>query len=58
MPLDSQRQIPVNGRMETGVPFVLAAGDIRGDSPRQIAAAVGDGAIAGITAQRLLDEIG
>ena len=58
MPLDFQRQIPVNGRMETGVPFVLAAGDIRGDSPRQIAAAVGDGAIAGITAQRLLDEIG
>jgi len=42
--------------METGVPYVLAAGDIRSGSTRQIAAAVGDGAIAGITAQELLQE--
>ena len=58
LPLDAEGQIMVNGRMETGVPFVLAAGDIRSGSPRQIAAAVGDGAIAGITAQRLLDQLG
>jgi thioredoxin reductase (NADPH) len=58
IPLDAEGQIMVNSRMETEVPYVLAAGDIRSGSPRQIAAAVGDGAIAGITAQRLLDEIG
>ena len=53
--LDDQGQIVVNGRMETDVPYILAAGDIRSGSPRQIASAVGDGAIAGIAAQRLLD---
>ena len=56
--LDTQGQIVVNARMETEVPNVLAAGDIRSGSPRQIAAAVGDGATAGITAQRLLQELG
>jgi thioredoxin reductase (NADPH) len=58
LPLDDQGQIIVDGRMQTEVPYVLAAGDIRSGSPRQIAAAVGDGAIAGITAQRLLEEFG
>lgn len=56
--LDDLGQIVVNERMETGSPYVLAAGDIRSGSPRQIAAAVGDGAIAAITAQRLLNELG
>jgi thioredoxin reductase (NADPH) len=55
--LDTEGQIVVNSRMETEVPYILAAGDIRSGSPRQIAAAVGDGAIAGITAQRLLQEL-
>jgi thioredoxin reductase (NADPH) len=55
VPLDEQGQIFVNDRMESEVPYVLAAGDIRRDSPRQVAAAVGDGTIAAISAQRLLD---
>ncbi len=54
--LDEHGQIIVNGRMETEVPYVLAAGDIRSGSPRQVVTAVGDGAIAAITAQRLLQE--
>jgi thioredoxin reductase (NADPH) len=54
VPLDSQGQIIVNGKMETEVPYIFAAGDIRSGSPRQIAAAVGDGAIAAISAERLL----
>ncbi|MBN1176474.1 MAG: FAD-dependent oxidoreductase [Dehalococcoidales bacterium] len=58
VPLDEQGQIIVDGRMETEVPYVLAAGDIRSGSPRQVVTAVGDGAIAAITAQRLLQEEG
>ncbi len=54
VPLGEQGQIIVNARMETEVPGVLAAGDIRSGSPRQVVTAVGDGAIAAITAQRLL----
>lgn len=56
VPLDSQGQIIVNDRMQTEVPYILAAGDIRSGSPRQVVTAVGDGAIAAITAQRLLQE--
>jgi thioredoxin reductase (NADPH) len=56
VPLDDHGQVIVNGKMETEVPYVLAAGDIRSDSPRQVVAAVGDGAIAAITAERLLQE--
>ncbi|MFC1940852.1 NAD(P)/FAD-dependent oxidoreductase, partial [Chloroflexota bacterium] len=57
VPLDSQGQIVVNERMETEVPYILAVGDIRRGSPRQIVTAVGDGATAAITAQRLLQEL-
>lgn len=39
-------QIPVNVRMETEILGVYAAGDIRIDSPKQMATAVGDGATA------------
>jgi thioredoxin reductase (NADPH) len=58
VPLDKDGYIKVNNLMESEVSYVLAAGDIRSGSPRQIASAVGDGAIAGITAQRLLQELG
>lgn len=52
--LDSQGQIIVNQNMETDVPSILAAGDIRSGSVRQISAAVGDGTIAAVTAQHYL----
>jgi thioredoxin reductase (NADPH) len=55
--LDDHGQIVVNDRMETETPFILAAGDIRSDSPRQVVTAVGDGATAAITAQRLLQSL-
>jgi thioredoxin reductase (NADPH) len=58
VPLDKHGQIIVNQKMESEVPYVLAAGDIRSGSPRQVVTAVGDGAIAAITAQRLLQEEG
>jgi thioredoxin reductase (NADPH) len=56
VPLDERGQIIVNQNMETEVPYIFAAGDIRSNSPRQVVTAVGDGAIAAITAQRLLQE--
>jgi len=56
VPLDRQGQVIVNGKMETKIPHIFAAGDIRSGSPRQVVTAVGDGAIAAITAQRLLQE--
>jgi thioredoxin reductase (NADPH) len=57
IPLDETGQVKVNNRLETEVASVYAAGDIRKDSPRQVAAAVGDGTIAAITAQRFLQSI-
>ena len=49
--------ILVNGQMETGVPGVFAAGDIRAGSARQVSSAVGDGATAAISAERYLSSI-
>ena len=57
IPLDSQKQITVNEWLETEMPGILAAGDIRSNSPRQITAAVGDGAAAAIAAQRFLQKL-
>jgi thioredoxin reductase (NADPH) len=56
VPLDSSGQVIVNDQMETEVPCVLAAGDIRSGSPRQVVTAVGDGAVAAVSAQRILQE--
>jgi thioredoxin reductase (NADPH) len=57
IPLDDKGQIVVNERMETSIPYILAAGDIRSSSPMQISTAVGDGATAAITAMRILQEL-
>lgn len=49
--------ILVNGQMETGVPGIFAAGDIRAGSIRQVSSAVGDGATAAISVERYLSSI-
>jgi thioredoxin reductase (NADPH) len=46
--------ILVDANMETDVPGVFAAGDVRAGSVRQVASAVGDGATAAISAERFL----
>jgi thioredoxin reductase (NADPH) len=57
IPLDEQGQVIVNQMMETEIPYIFAAGDIRSGSPRQVAAAVGDGVIAAVQAQRRIQEV-
>jgi thioredoxin reductase (NADPH) len=55
--LDEGGFIPVNGQMETGVPGVYAAGDIRAGSIRQVVSAAGDGATAAIAAERFISSV-
>jgi thioredoxin reductase (NADPH) len=50
--------ILVDSRMETSMPGVYAAGDIRAGSPRQVSSAVGDGATAAISAEGYLSSLG
>jgi thioredoxin reductase (NADPH) len=52
--LDANGYIITNEKMETSVPGVLAAGDIRSNSIRQTISAAGDGATAAIYADRYL----
>ncbi|HSW59062.1 MAG TPA: FAD-dependent oxidoreductase [Dehalococcoidales bacterium] len=52
--LDSKRMITVSLQMETSVPGIFAAGDIRSGSTGQVAGAVGDGTLAAMSAIRFL----
>jgi thioredoxin reductase (NADPH) len=54
LPLDDAGAIVTNDRMETGVTGILAAGDIRSGSIRQVIAAAGDGATAAVYAERYI----
>jgi thioredoxin reductase (NADPH) len=55
--LDKRGRILVNETMQTNLPNIFAAGDIRSNSRGQIATAVGDGATAAIAIQRLIDQL-
>ena len=55
--LDDAGYIFTDETMATSVPGIFAAGDIRRNSVRQIAAAVGDGATAAMSAFRYLQKI-
>ncbi len=56
LPLDPNGYIITNERMETEIPGILAAGDIRHNSGRQAITAAGDGATAAIYAERFIAE--
>jgi len=53
--LDAQGFIITDQDMQTSIPGVFAAGDIRSKSLRQISTAVGDGATAAFAVQRYLE---
>lgn len=48
--------IITNEHMETGVPGVFACGDVREKELKQVATAVGDGAVAGVAAEKYIAE--
>ena len=56
VPLDGGGHVMTNMRMETPTPGVLAAGDVRQFSDRQLGNAVGDGITAAISAYRYVTE--
>ncbi|MBM2824512.1 MAG: thioredoxin reductase [Dehalococcoidales bacterium] len=55
--LNGKGQILVNGEMATEIAGIFAAGDVRHNSPMQIATAVGDGATAALSLARYLESI-
>lgn len=55
--LDAKGFIVANLNMETSVPGVFAAGDVRNTPLRQIATAVGDGAVAAFSAGHYIENL-
>jgi len=55
--LDDAGYIVTDEAMATSTPGIFAAGDIRSNSPRQIAAAVGDGVTAAMSSFKYLQQI-
>jgi len=55
--LDEAGYIITNGRMETNVPGIYAAGDVIRKESRQVVTAAADGALAGIWAGNYIDDI-
>jgi thioredoxin reductase (NADPH) len=54
LPLDEEGYIITNELMETKIPGIFAAGDVRHNSAKQVITAAGDGATAAISAVRFL----
>ncbi|MCL2615458.1 MAG: thioredoxin-disulfide reductase [Dehalococcoidia bacterium] len=54
--LDEGGMIVVDGHMQSSIPGIFAAGDIRHNSIRQVIAASGDGAVAALSAKRWVEE--
>jgi thioredoxin reductase (NADPH) len=54
--LDAVGAIITDEKLETGVPGVFAAGDIRSGSIRQVISAAGDGAVAAVNAGKYISE--
>ncbi|MEL7561994.1 thioredoxin-disulfide reductase [Dehalogenimonas sp. 4OHTPN] len=54
--IDQYGAVITNDKMETNVPGIYAAGDVRANSVRQVVTAAGDGATAALYAQKFISE--
>ena len=54
---DSRGWLHVNEQMETNVPGVYAAGDVRDKYLRQVSTAISDGAVAATAAERYIEDL-
>ena len=55
--LDEAGYIITDGRMETNIPGIYAAGDVISKESRQVVTAAADGALAGIWAGNYIDDL-
>ena len=55
--MNSEGYLITSDKMETNIEGVFAAGDIRDKCVKQIATAVGDGAIAGMSAENYIAQL-
>lgn len=55
--LDNKGFIQTDANMQTSVPGIFAAGDVRDKLLRQVSTAVGDGATAAFSAERLIEDL-
>jgi thioredoxin reductase (NADPH) len=55
--LDEAGYIITNEKMETSVKGIFACGDVRKNSLKQVSVAVGEGALAAVSAEHYLDEL-
>ncbi|EUJ52190.1 thioredoxin-disulfide reductase [Paenilisteria rocourtiae] len=55
--LDDEGYVITNEEMETSIPGIFAAGDVRVKSLRQVVTATGDGGLAGQNAQKYVEEL-
>lgn len=55
--LDSRGWMHVNEMMETNIPGVYAAGDVRDKYLRQVSTAISDGAVAATAAERYIEDL-
>ncbi|WP_040224704.1 thioredoxin-disulfide reductase [Bhargavaea cecembensis] len=54
---DENGYIPTDTEMQTSIPGIFAAGDVREKTLRQVVTATGDGSIAAETAQKYVEEL-
>ena len=54
--MSKRKYVITNEHMEVGIPGVFACGDVREKELKQVATAVGDGAIAGVAAEKFIAE--
>ncbi|KAA6229149.1 thioredoxin-disulfide reductase [Campylobacter sp. LR286c] len=55
--MENTGQVSVDLKMQTNVPGLFAAGDLRKDAPKQVICAAGDGAIAALSAMAYIESL-